>query len=683
MTSYVVVSSTENSVTVVTQPTTSITIADPAARGPVGPQGPQGAPGTGATGPQGAQGAAGATGPQGAPGTGAQGSQGATGATGPQGAQGAAGATGPQGFQGNAGVAGPQGHQGVQGSQGATGSGGANTGNVTFQDNIVIGTGAPPGVGQSDGLYLAAGTGQVENLQYLRLRGGDDDAHIHFDTANVEAYDLYIGDDNKYVKLERGYSGNVVIGSSHNYGMVWKFDIDGKIGFPLLYSDRGDISSGTVYGNTLKFANSTLQAIIAGPEGTDTNPSAERMVIEGGKGYTGTGGEGGDIYLWAGRGGDNGGTGGDIKVRGGYGYSEGGYIRIDGGDTAAGPGGYVEITGGSSDTDHGGEIRLIGGYGANGYGNVRITSASSNWRFHNDGNTILPNTAYQTIHLGSNSYIKYINDQILQQSGNAAPDTFYTITQQEDRYWETYTQKDVTGGNSAWSWIISETSDANAPYVIIETKKLDSPAKTWLFDENGTFMAPGRIQSSNNFDFLFDAGFGAVPYFGWSQTSSETLKLRTNLSAADLNTDVISVDRQSQNVSFTGNISTSLITANDLFIKQVVESTNSLSSATGTVIHDCSIGHIFVHSSISANFTANFTNTNIPANNATAFTLVLNQGGTAYVPTAVQVGGQAQTVNWQGGTQPGGNANKKDVVSFSVINNNGTWITLGQLTSFG
>lgn len=402
-------------------------------------------------------------------------------------------------------VVGPQGHQGVQGAtgsqgpQGATGAGGgANTANVTFQDNIVIGTGAPPGVGQSDGLYLAAGTGQVGNLQYLRLRGGDDDAHIHFDTANVEAYDLYIGDDNKYVKLERGYSGNVVIGSSHNYGMVWKFDIDGKIGFPLLNSDRGDISSGTVYGNTLKFANSTLQAIIAGPEGTDTNPSAERMVIEGGKGYTGTGGEGGDIYLWAGRGGDAGGTGGDIKIRGGYGYSEGGYIRIDGGDTAAGFGGNVEITGGSSSADHGGEIRLIGGYGANGYGNVRITSASKNWLFNNDGNTIFPNTAYQTIHLGTNSYIKYINDLILQQSGNADPDTFYTYTEQEDRYWETFTQKDVTGGNSAWSWIHSEMSDANTPYVLIETKKLDESPKTWLFTANGRLKMPGAINFQQN-----------------------------------------------------------------------------------------------------------------------------------------------------------------------------------------
>jgi hypothetical protein len=125
------------------------------------------------------------------------------------------------------------------------------------------------------------------------------------------------------------------------------------------------------------------------------------------------------------------------------------------------------------------------------------------------------------------------------------------------------------------------------------------------------------------------------------------------------------------------------VSTNVLNVKNVLESTNALSSATGVVAHNCTAGQIFVHSSISANFTANFTDVTVPANNATSFTLVLNQGATAYVPTAVQIGGQAQTVNWQGGSQPAGSANKKDVVSFSVVNNNGTWITLGQLTTFG
>ncbi len=145
------------------------------------------------------------------------------------------------------------------------------------------------------------------------------------------------------------------------------------------------------------------------------------------------------------------------------------------------------------------------------------------------------------------------------------------------------------------------------------------------------------------------------------------------------NGSLVFPDSTTQTTAFTANP-----TVNILNVKEVIETTNALSSATGTVTHNCALGHIFVHSSVSANFTANFTDVTIPANTATAFTLVINQSSTAYVANLVQIGGVAQTVNWQGSTTaPAGNANKKDVISFSVVNNNGTFITLGQLTTFG
>lgn len=140
--------------------------------------------------------------------------------------------------------------------------GSANTANVTFQDNIVIGT----GVGQNDGLYLAAGSGQVANLQYLRLRGGDDDAHIHFDTANTEAYDFYFGDDTKFVRLERGYGGNVAIGVSGPY--TWTFGSDGYLNLPqvtAITTQAGIMSTGDILiapntANTFRFtANGNLK----------------------------------------------------------------------------------------------------------------------------------------------------------------------------------------------------------------------------------------------------------------------------------------------------------------------------------------------------------------------------------------------------------------------------------------
>lgn len=127
----------------------------------------------------------------------------------------------------------------------------------------------------------------------------------------------------------------------------------------------------------------------------------------------------------------------------------------------------------------------------------------------------------------------------------------------------------------------------------------------------------------------------------------------------------------------------STVTADILNIKEVREVFTTKTGATGVVEHDCSTGHIFYHTSIAANFTANLTNLNLSAGSATTITLVLIQGASAYIPNALQIGGAAQTINWQGGSAPSGNANKNDVVAFSILNNAGTYKVLGQLVSFG
>lgn len=141
----------------------------------------------------------------------------------------------------------------------------------------------------------------------------------------------------------------------------------------------------------------------------------------------------------------------------------------------------------------------------------------------------------------------------------------------------------------------------------------------------------------------------------------------------------------SNTISTTGNVSAGNVTVTGITkTEQVHEVFTTKTSATGTVTHDCSTGQVFSHSSISANFTANFTNLNLDSGYATTVTLVLNQGVTAYVANAVQIGGVSQTISWQGSSSaPSGNASKKDVMSFSILNSSGTYTVLGQLTSFG
>jgi len=114
----------------------------------------------------------------------------------------------------------------------------------------------------------------------------------------------------------------------------------------------------------------------------------------------------------------------------------------------------------------------------------------------------------------------------------------------------------------------------------------------------------------------------------------------------------------------------------------VIEGFSDLTGATGTVAHDCANGHIFRHTSISANFTANFTNIGLTNDHGTMVSLMLVQGGTAYIPNAVQIGGSAQTILWQGGSAPSGTSNGTDIVSFSITQSSGSYTVLGQLTSY-
>jgi hypothetical protein len=114
----------------------------------------------------------------------------------------------------------------------------------------------------------------------------------------------------------------------------------------------------------------------------------------------------------------------------------------------------------------------------------------------------------------------------------------------------------------------------------------------------------------------------------------------------------------------------------------VHEKYQELADATGTVTHDCSAGHIFYHSSPDANWTVNLTNLNLSTGYATTITLIIDQGNTGYYPSALQVGGAAQTINWLANTTPTPSTNRQDVVTFSILAFSGGYTVFGQLTGF-
>jgi hypothetical protein len=63
--------------------------------------------------------------------------------------------------------------------------------------------------------------------------------HIHLLSGNVATVDLYLGDDDQYVKIEKN-AGNVVIGTIANgSSSTWKFGTDGTLTLPAVGGDEG------------------------------------------------------------------------------------------------------------------------------------------------------------------------------------------------------------------------------------------------------------------------------------------------------------------------------------------------------------------------------------------------------------------------------------------------------------
>jgi len=107
----------------------------------------------------------------------------------------------------------------------------------------------------------------------------------------------------------------------------------------------------------------------------------------------------------------------------------------------------------------------------------------------------------------------------------------------------------------------------------------------------------------------------------------------------------------------------------------------TISNASGIVTHNCANGHMFYHLTPSANWTANFTNLNIDTDYSSTLTVVISQGGTGYYPSAIQINSIAWAIEWPNNTPPTPTPNRKDVVTFTILNNGGTYLVLGRLTA--
>jgi len=114
-------------------------------------------------------------------------------------------------------------------------------------DSFTFTLGAPSG-------FVFGGPGNT----YITLtrNGSSEDYHIHLVTGDPATTDIYLGDDDQYVKIEKN-AGNVVVGTNANTNQ-WTFGTDGNLTLPTV---GGIVNNGNVWNfgadGSLAFPNAT------------------------------------------------------------------------------------------------------------------------------------------------------------------------------------------------------------------------------------------------------------------------------------------------------------------------------------------------------------------------------------------------------------------------------------------
>jgi hypothetical protein len=109
----------------------------------------------------------------------------------------------------------------------------SNFTNYTWKFDVNGVTQIPGTIQGSNGVNISIDSNFTSANQLFRFRGGDVASHLHFDTSNSSLYDLYVGDDNQYVKVSK--DGTIDIGTRNNLSSTdyrWEFDTDGQLNVP-------------------------------------------------------------------------------------------------------------------------------------------------------------------------------------------------------------------------------------------------------------------------------------------------------------------------------------------------------------------------------------------------------------------------------------------------------------------
>jgi hypothetical protein len=368
-----------------------------------------------------------------------------------------------------------------------------------------INIGATPNDKQGDSLRAAFTKINTNFTELYSAIGAD--VQIPIQTGNAGKVLTTNGTTLSWTNASGGATDRLVNGDNEVIlGAGGVLAVPGTVTFPYQGTNQR-----TGWAESLVFTKSNDQKSIATQEGTSSSPTVERLVIAGGDSYYNNDtslfqGEGGDIYLWAGRGAN----GGDIKIDAGnalgpHTYDQGGTIKIRGGSSAYGDSGFIEIST-ADGAQNGGDINIATGDGGNSGGNINITAGQGveyegqivlstvggqrPWTFGGDGSLTFPHGA--GFGYGESGQLK-VNDGVtlsLDLRDNYGRG-FYTNS-------DGYTLR--SNGSYSWTFgsdaILSLPQNLSVGAAVIQPNastfglKLISNGNTWAFGTNGSMTFP-------------------------------------------------------------------------------------------------------------------------------------------------------------------------------------------------
>jgi len=315
---------------------------------------------------------------------------------------------------------------------------------------------------------------------------------------------------------------------------------------------------------------------------------------------------------------------------------------------------------------------------SSGSANVKLLGSSASWTGNINGTMLAINTANTYIGDLFNAQIGGTSRFKVSYTGAVSIGNSYTLPTTDG----TANQVLQTNGSGVVSWANSVISSAqyNIGYYASAGAALTG-SSTFTNNTSTGVVSIGHSTSSTGFStgaLVVTGGVG----IGGSSHFNNTLHITSSIASTNTTTGALIVTG-GVGIGATVNIGADLGISGLTTLTYTSEKLNTKTSATGTVTHDLSTGSVFYHSSISNNFTANFTNVPTTNDRAIGVTLVLAQGVTPYMSTALQIDGSAQTIKWVNNSTPTGTASKVDIVGFSLIRTGSAWTVLGQYSTYG